>query len=412
MRTRIVVLMFALSAMSYFDRTIMSISAPSIIREFGISETAMGTIFSAFLASYTLCMTPGGGLADRFGPRLVLAVSGLGAALFTGLTALCGRPGLGALLGVVPAFLVVRLGFGLATAPLYPACGRVVTNWIRPEGRARMQALILSGASVGSAISPFVFSRLIALIGWRRAFGWAAGATVALSLFWWRSARNEPPGGREGAPARAEPIPWGRLLADRNLLLLTLGYFCLNYFEYIFFYWIYYYFGEIRHMGRDQSAGYVTAMFLTMAAGLFGGGWVSDRLAARLGLLRGRRTVAVLGMTASAVLLYLGAASSGVAATATYLSLALGLASAAEGPFWATAMETGPGKAGTAGGILNTGGNLGGMLAPILTPVIAARLGWSWGLYAGSAMVLLGVAAWFLLDAAAATAAEREAARA
>ena len=51
------------------------------------------------------------------------------------------------------------------------------------------------------------------------------------------------------------------------------------------------------------------------------------------------------------------------------------------------------------------------MLAPILTPVIAARLGWSWGLYAGSAMVLLGVAAWFLVDAAAATAAEREAAR-
>ena len=62
-------LMIALSGMSYFDRTIMSIAGPGIMKEYGISETAMGAVYSAFLLSYTICMTPGGWLTDLFGPR-------------------------------------------------------------------------------------------------------------------------------------------------------------------------------------------------------------------------------------------------------------------------------------------------------------------------------------------------------
>src|SRR5580700_10000220 len=118
---RLVALMIALSAMSYFDRTIMSIAGPTIMKEFSISETAMGSVYSMFLLSYTIFMTPGGWLTDLFGPRAVLTVSVLGTALLTGLTALCGNPGLGAIFGIVPSFLVVRFLFGVMAAPLYPA---------------------------------------------------------------------------------------------------------------------------------------------------------------------------------------------------------------------------------------------------------------------------------------------------
>ncbi|HET9321486.1 MAG TPA: MFS transporter, partial [Bryobacteraceae bacterium] len=124
-QARMVGLMFALSAMNYFDRVVMSIAGPGIMKDFHISETGMGTIYSAFLLSYTLMMTPGGALADRFGGRRVLTVAGLGAALFTGLTALCGPQGLGAYLGVIPAFLAVRLAFGVCASPLYPSTGRI-----------------------------------------------------------------------------------------------------------------------------------------------------------------------------------------------------------------------------------------------------------------------------------------------
>src|SRR5262249_49719465 len=110
-------LMVAFSVMSYFERTIMSIAGPGIMREFSLSETQMGTVYSAFLLSYAILMLPGGRVVDRFGPRLVLGVTGLGAALFTGLTALGGRPGLGTYLGVVPAFILIRLGLGVSNAP-------------------------------------------------------------------------------------------------------------------------------------------------------------------------------------------------------------------------------------------------------------------------------------------------------
>ena len=71
-------LMVAASATNYFDRSILGIAAPSLIRESGISETAMGAIFSAFLISYTALMAPAGWLADRVGGQRVMAFAALG----------------------------------------------------------------------------------------------------------------------------------------------------------------------------------------------------------------------------------------------------------------------------------------------------------------------------------------------
>src|SRR5256885_16407891 len=99
----VVALMIAFSVMSYFDRTIMSIAGPQIMKEFDLSATQMGSVYSAFILSYAILMIPGGHVADRLGPRLTLLLVNLSAALFTALTALGGRPGLGSLLGVVPA---------------------------------------------------------------------------------------------------------------------------------------------------------------------------------------------------------------------------------------------------------------------------------------------------------------------
>src|SRR5262245_33510351 len=107
-QANIVMLMVAISMMSYFDRTIMSIAGPGIMKEFGLSEPQMGAIFTAFLISYAAMNLPGGYLADRFGPRLVLTLVGLGAGLFTTLTAVAGNQGLAAYLGIVPAFFLVR----------------------------------------------------------------------------------------------------------------------------------------------------------------------------------------------------------------------------------------------------------------------------------------------------------------
>ena len=392
-------LMVAVSALSYFDRTIMSIAGPTVMKEFSISETDMGTVFSAFLLSYTILMTPGGWIADRFGPRAVLTVTGLGTALLTGLTAYCGKPGLGALLGIVPSFLIVRLLLGALTAPLYPSCGRLAANWIPMTLQGWVQALIMAGSAVGAAISPIAFSRMIEAYGWRVSFLLAGAITAALYLGWFWWVRDHPAGEAGAAPKPRVASQWRLLLTDKDLMLLTLGYFMVNYFEYIFFYWIYYYFGQIRHLGARETAVATTVLFITMAVMTPLGGKLSDWLVASKGQKFGRRSVSMAGMAVSAVLLSLGAGGGfGVVTTVGLLSLALGFATFSEGPFWAVAIEISGEQVGAACGILNTGGNLGGMLAPILTPRIAVHFCWTGGLYFGSFMVLIGMLTWLLVD--------------
>jgi dipeptide/tripeptide permease len=98
-----------------------------------------------------------------------------------------------------------------------------------------------------------------------------------------------------------------------------------------------------------------------------------------------------------ALLLFLGVATSDSTAAAVLLSLAVGFASFCEGPFWAMATSIGGLRAGAACGIMNAGGNIGGFFSPVLTPLVAKYFGWSWGLYTGSIMIVLGaLACWFV----------------
>ena len=84
----------------------------------------------------------------------------------------------------------------------------------------------------------------------------------------------------------------------------------------------------------------------------------------------------------------------------TWFSLALGVMGASEGPFWSTAVELGKKRGGTAAAIMNTGGNGGGMLAPIVTPWISGLYGWPLGLALGAAVCVAGALCWLGIDAA------------
>ena len=106
----------------------------------------------------------------------------------------------------------------------------------------------------------------------------------------------------------------------------------------------------------------------------------------------------ILSLSLSAILLCIGTKTAETISAVIYMSLALGFAACAEAPFWASTIEVGGKHVGAACGILNTGANIGGLIAPILTPYIASRAGWSWGLYVGSLILLTGILAWFFID--------------
>jgi len=409
----VVGLLVAFSVMSYFDRTIMSIASPVIMREFSLSETSMGAMYTAFQMSYALMNLAGGHLADRFGPRLVLTMMGLGAAVSTGLTALGGKPGLGAYLGIVPSFLLVRLAMGFFTGPLYPSCARANANWISENRRARVWGYISAGAGLGGATSPVLFTWMIGKYGWRMSFYLAAIATAVLAGIWFWYVRDHPfqhPSipkeslSSIDVPAlaqlsKAEKTHWGLLLTNPSLMLLTLGYFAVNFFSYIYFFWIYYYLGEVRHLGTAKSAIASTFVFLTWMAMSPLGGWVSDRLVARYGQKAGRRVVPIVALTLGGALLCIGINLTGTVASVSALCFSFGFAAFSDGAYWATAISLGGRQVGAACGILNTGGNVGG-IGPYVVPLIAAHFGWTWGLYFTSMVLMVAVVTWFFIDPA------------
>jgi MFS family permease len=393
-RWLIVALLSGFSMISYLDRTIISIAGPQIISDFGVSPAAMGAVYSAFTLGYALLMIPGGHFTDRFGAWRTLIFVAAGSAVFTGVTVLGGSAGLGALIGIVPFLFVIRLGLGVATAPLYPACARMTANWIPIAYHGRVQGLIIAGSSFGAAIAPLLFTQMAIYFPWRFSFVIAALATAALGLFWFWSARDYP--GREPAvhPVQAAKSgrSWRMLFRNRNLLLITYAYGALGYFQYIFFYWMYYYFENVLHLSKGVSARCTTLLFVTEGLIMPLGGLVSDRLTKRYGPQLGRRVVPMAGLTCGALLLYLATESSGFTAVVC-LSLACGLAACCEGPFWATVTEMSREQVGGASSILNTGAQIGGFFAPVFTPLIAARSGWRWALYAGCLLAISGVIA-------------------
>jgi ACS family glucarate transporter-like MFS transporter len=393
----LVCLLVCLSITSYFQRTSMSIAGPGIAREFSLTETELGSVYSAFLLGYTLLMIPGGWLADRLGARNVLGLVAVATAAFTAGTALVGLGPLGGASAAFVLLVIFRCALGVSTAPLYPAAARMNSNRIPAGNRALVQGWIAAGAGIGGALSPFLFPLIIARRGWRFAFAATGAATLVVALSWFLVTRTEATVSGLTQERSRPKTSWKSLLSNRQLILITLSYLLTCYFEYIFFYWTYYYLGEIRHASASQSAIFTSILFLAWTILAPVGGRVSDALSTRHGW-QARRLTPILGLVLSAAVTVLGIELTNLTASALMLALALGFAAATDASFWAAAIEVGGRQSGAAGGILNTGGNLGGLIAPVLTPWIAARYGWSGGLYFGCFIVLVGASLWLVIS--------------
>src|SRR5262249_30577470 len=120
-----------------------------------------------------------------------------------------------------------------------------------------------------------------------------------------------------------------------------------------------------------------------------------DRLEQALGARLGRRIVPVAGLTAGGALLTLGVCTREPVWIVTWLALAMGAVGMSEGPFWATAIELGGLRGGSAAGVLNFGGNAGGLLAPVVTPWVGQRYGWAYAVGLGALVCLVAVVLWF-----------------
>lgn len=437
-RWRVVALLMAYAALNHFNRVSMSVAGTERILvdyEGGISETQMGMVYSAFLVAYTAAMTPGGWVIDRVGARLALVGMGFGSAAFVVLTGLAGLQWQDAA-ALLTALVVIRALAGVCSAPIHPAASRVVSRWIPLPSRSWANGLVNGAALIGIASTYYVVGPIMDFGGWQLPFLLAGAVTAGVAFLWaWyatempavhpsvneeeltlivaASAESGPP--RNGwdagevrqwswvdsAPPLRALISRTSLLNSRSLLVLTLSYVAIGYFEFMLFYWIEHYFFKALEFSKSDSRLYSTACNLAMGCGMFVGGGLSDLCVRLFGHRRGRAAVPVTAMLGGALFLGLGVVSKAQPLVVVlYFAIAMAAAGACEGPFWTTAVELGGRRGGTSAGLFNTGGNVGGFIAPILTPYLSQFIGWEGALGVAGVLCVLGAVAWYWVDPA------------
>lgn len=415
MRWRIVALLAGFSLVSYALRTNISIAAALMRADLHLTQMQLGHVFSAFLIGYAAFQAPAGALGDRFGPRLVLTAAAVVWGVTTVMTgALPGVIGSGA--AALAVLIAVRFALGVAEAATYPVAVAAVRVWMPPQERAFSNALIIAGMALGSALLPPVIAWVMVASGWRMTFYTTSILGFAIAAAWWWYATDEPARhaavndqelraiaqGRADVDAgatggsRGHAIHWP-LLRNRNVLLISASYFLDSYVLAMFVFWFYLYLVDERGFsmlksGVFSSLPWITALFLVPAAG-----WWCDRLSVRHGPRIGRRVVAMTALALSSSLLLWGARAAQPILAIALLSLSVAFVMSTEGPFWSSAIDVSSGHAGTAGGIMNTAGNLGGVASASLVPLLVERLGWGAAFVTGSIVGFISAALWLLI---------------
>ncbi len=187
------------------------------------------------------------------------------------------------------------------------------------------------------------------------------------------------------------------MLTNPDLLLLTCTYAVVGYYEYALFYWMKYYFSDVLGYPEQTSRWFTSIVSLAMVVAMPLGGILSDWLVRSRGYRVGRSAVPLFGMLASAVLLFAATSVRGQVPAVTLFFLAHAAIGLCEAPTWVAGLEIGGKSCGTSAAIVNTGGNLGGMLAPIVTAYVALKLGWQTSFLIPSLACLLGAALWLTI---------------
>ncbi|NBT12079.1 MAG: MFS transporter [Planctomycetia bacterium] len=164
-------LLFLSTVINYVDRQTLSVLAPVLREELGITDSQYANILTAFLAAYTVMYVGSGFLVDRFGTRRSLAgfmvwwsAANMAHAFARGPWSLGG----------------LRFLLGLGESGNFMAAFKAVSEWYPAKERAFVHGLVQSGAAIGAIVAPPVITALNAAYGWQPAFL----VTGALGFVW------------------------------------------------------------------------------------------------------------------------------------------------------------------------------------------------------------------------------------
>jgi MFS family permease len=380
-RSLVYLLLFTACTINYIDRVVLSVSAGQITSEFGLSLVQLGYLFSAFLWTYLVAVLPWGIFVDRVGTRRSTA-SGMAiwslATIFTGVSG-----------GFATVFLT-RLVMGFGEASTYPAGARTIREWM-PAGERGLATVIFNcGGYAGPALGAIAMGYVVGNYGWRTGF-FVAGAIGLVWLAAWlyvfqppetasfigESERKKILAERGGTARQESTAAVSALLRSRSMWGLFVTQGCAVYTVYLFLTWLPTYLQTTRGLTLLKTGFYTAVPYAIAVPGAIFVGWLSDRILRGAPVESGRRRnlVAIMMLCSSGIL-----ATPWIDDTGEILalfSLSLTCIGSAVGLNIALLNDLlrNPGNVGRANGILVTGGNLFGVLAPIVTGYVVSGTG-------------------------------------
>ncbi len=391
---------------NYLDRTVISVAAPMLSAELGLSAAVMGIAFSAFSWTYAASQIPGGILLDRFGVRVTYFFSVTLWSLCTVFQGLA--TGLASLVGA-------RLALGIAEAPAYPSNSRVLSMWFPQAERARATGVYSVGQYFGLAfLSPLLFW-ISATFGWRALFVIVGLAGVLFGVVWWFAYRDPheskrvnqeelayiAAGGGLGDHGGTTRFEWRHirfLLSKRQILGASIGQFAGNSTLVFFLTWFPTYLATERQMAWIKVGFFAILPFIAASVGVVTGGVVSDYLLRRTGSANIARKLPIIsGLVLASTIVIANFLESDVLVIAVMSLAFFGQGMVNLG--WTLITDVAPRRLiGLTGGVFNLCANLAGIVTPLVVGFVVAATGsFNWALGFIAIVALIGALSYIFL---------------
>jgi MFS family permease len=171
---RVLILLFLANLFNFFDRVIPSVVAEPIRKEWGLSDTQLGLVFSAFTIVYAVAGLPLGRLADTSSRRKIMGWGLVAWSVLTGATGAAWN---------YASFFVVRVLVGVGEASYAPAATAMIGDLFPANKRSRAMGIFMLGLPIGLLLAFFTIGAMVAAFGsWRAPFFIAMGPGVLLAI--------------------------------------------------------------------------------------------------------------------------------------------------------------------------------------------------------------------------------------
>lgn len=402
-RRKVLAMTVALAAITYLDRVAIGVTRPYIARDMNLTPTQMGYVFSAFYLSYALFEIPTGWWGDKVGTRKVLTRIVCWWSAFTVLTGFAWS---------YSSLLLIRFLFGAGEAGAWPNVARTFSRWFPRRDRGTVQGTFFMGAHLAGGLTPAIATALLVYMDWRTLFVVFGSIGFVWALAWYRWFRDTPAEHPAVSPAERvfiedgivkdqyppEKTQWKRLLANRTVVCLCLMYFTQTFGNAFYVTWLPTY---LASTGLSVATAAILSglpLTLSVVADLTGG-ITTDRAARRLGLRLGRTLVGGGALAAAGLFTIAAAFTDSPIAGAVLIALGGASSNFLLGAAWGTCLDIGGRRAGALSGAMNTSGQVGAILSPILIALVVQRSGIpSAPLFLTGTLFLFGAICWLWVD--------------